>query len=222
MALRPISIDIECVATGRGHDDRSIATIAVVDESGRLVLQLVVQPHLPIVSYLTPLTGLTAERLRGGIPEAEAVARVQALLAPNVLLVGQNPQSDASWLRLQQGVHYHSMLDLADVFAQFNPKYQNTSRYSLHHVMRVVLGVETQGEHHTAEQDALLSMQLYREYVGPANQSRLADAKKKLLYARNTGTNIAKNLGYVCDGVCMAAFRPDICRCGQPTKSSSE
>jgi hypothetical protein len=59
------SIDVECVATGTGHNARAIAQIGLVDANGRCVLNLFVKPPAgsTVVSYLTPLTGITAEML---------------------------------------------------------------------------------------------------------------------------------------------------------------
>jgi hypothetical protein len=59
------SIDVECVATGPGHNARAIAQIGLVDANGRCVLNLFVKPPAgsTVASYLTPLTGITAEML---------------------------------------------------------------------------------------------------------------------------------------------------------------
>lgn len=57
------SIDVECVATGTQHNARSIAQVALVDEWGRPVFNVLIQQEKPVVSYLTPLTGLTKEML---------------------------------------------------------------------------------------------------------------------------------------------------------------
>lgn len=70
-------IDVECVATGTTHNDRSVAQFALVvcntlealchhaattimatqDESERTVLNVYVKPEDPVVSYLTPISG---------------------------------------------------------------------------------------------------------------------------------------------------------------------
>jgi len=60
------SIDVECVATGRQHHDRAIAQIGMVDCFGRMLLNVLVKPEVPVKSYLTPLTGLTAEKVGAG------------------------------------------------------------------------------------------------------------------------------------------------------------
>jgi len=64
------SIDVECVATGTGHNARAIAQIGLVDANGRCVLNLFVKPPAgsTVASYLTPLTGITAEMLTQCVP----------------------------------------------------------------------------------------------------------------------------------------------------------
>ena len=53
------SIDVVFVATGYRHCDRDVARIAIVNAMCEVVYQSFVKPKLDIVSYLTPLTGIT-------------------------------------------------------------------------------------------------------------------------------------------------------------------
>lgn len=63
------SIDVECVATGIQHNSRSIAQVALVDEWSRPVYTAYIKQEVPVVSYLTKLTGLTKEILdQHGLP----------------------------------------------------------------------------------------------------------------------------------------------------------
>lgn len=63
------SIDVECVATAVQHNARSIAQVALVDEWSRPVFSVYVKQDIPVVSYITELTGLTKEILDDhGIP----------------------------------------------------------------------------------------------------------------------------------------------------------
>lgn len=63
------SIDVECVATGVQHNSRSVAQVALVDEWCRPVFNAFIKQDKPVVSYLTPLTGLTQETLdKYGMP----------------------------------------------------------------------------------------------------------------------------------------------------------
>ncbi|CAF1079874.1 unnamed protein product [Didymodactylos carnosus] len=50
---------------------------------------------------------------------------VHALLSPKVILVGQNPHCEAEWLQLKQGVHYAKLINLAEMFKAYNPRYSN-------------------------------------------------------------------------------------------------
>ena len=51
------SVDVECVATAKTHNARAVAQISLVDQYERIMLNIYVKPELPVVSYLTPLTG---------------------------------------------------------------------------------------------------------------------------------------------------------------------
>lgn len=51
------------MASGPKHNDRTVAQIAVVDSEERVVLNVFVKPNVPVMSYLTALTGITAELL---------------------------------------------------------------------------------------------------------------------------------------------------------------
>lgn len=57
------SIDVECVATGIQHNARSVAQVALVDEWSRPVFNVLIQQEKPVLSYLTPLTGLNKESI---------------------------------------------------------------------------------------------------------------------------------------------------------------
>eukprot|EP01043_Picozoa_sp_COSAG02_P028601 COSAG02_NODE_1742_length_11105_cov_11.079956_5_plen_332_part_00 len=91
-------IDVECVATGTTHHDRSISQIALVDLADTVICDLYVIPEKPVVSYLTPLTGCN-EKLLGerGTSLEQALETLRVNLArlkdetgSLVTLVGQN------------------------------------------------------------------------------------------------------------------------------------
>jgi hypothetical protein len=63
------SIDVECVASGTTHNARSIAQVALVDEWSRPIFNVFIKQDLPVVSYITELTGLSKEILdQYGLP----------------------------------------------------------------------------------------------------------------------------------------------------------
>ena len=130
---RYIALDVECVATGRRHDDRDVCLVAVVNENEEVILKRKVKPDKPIVSYLTPLTGVKRGDLDDGNKLSDVLAEVKALLGPDVILVGQGAKSDIKWLQLEQGKDYNSVVDLGQMFKTYNSRYGNYSYYSLSH-----------------------------------------------------------------------------------------
>lgn len=72
------SIDVECIATGTHHNARAVAQVALVDEWARPICNIFIKPDVPIVSYLTPLTGITKEMIdKYGSPIADALVALR-------------------------------------------------------------------------------------------------------------------------------------------------
>ena len=134
-----VSVDVECVATGKRHDERTPCLVAVVEKNERVLLEKKVKPVEPVVSYLTPLTGLCAGDLDDGDSLENVIAEVKALLGPDVVLVGQGVKSDVEWLQLREGVDYQRTVELAELFKTYNPRYRNYSYFSLSHEANTLL-----------------------------------------------------------------------------------
>ena len=124
------SIDVECVATGYGHagTQRIPSRIAMVDGEGATIIDEVVRHDAKtadsIVSYLTPLTGLTREGCEAddNMTIEEVSALIRERLPKDAILVGQSIEHDIEWLGLVKGVDYSDYVDLADIFRQRIPK----------------------------------------------------------------------------------------------------
>ena len=124
------SIDVECVATGYGHGtaQRIPGRIAMVDGNGDMVLDELVRHDAEtaqrIVSYITPLTGLTREACEADSSKTieEISELIRTTLPKDAVLVGQSIDHDIEWLGLQKGVDYRDFVDLADIFANRIPK----------------------------------------------------------------------------------------------------
>lgn len=57
----------------------------------QVILDILVKPDKPVVSYLTALTGLTKEAIDSkGVSLADAVVQVKSCLPTSAILVGQN------------------------------------------------------------------------------------------------------------------------------------
>ena len=127
------SVDVECVATSRRHDERSVALVAVVDKDEKVLLKAKVKQDNPVFSYLTPLTGLRPGDLDNGEQLDDVIRQVKALFGPDVVLVGQGIPSDIKWLKLEEKRDFKSSVDLGKLFKTYNPRYDNYSYFSLSH-----------------------------------------------------------------------------------------
>lgn len=206
------SVDVECVATGPGHNDRALAHVAVVDQYGQCVLNVYIKPKVPVVSYLPALTGLSEKDLSAGVSEEEALAAFRATIPPSAVLVGQNILKDVEWLHLVEGQDFASMLDLAGLFAAKNPRFAGLTFFSLAHEAKALLCMDQKEQHHPAI-DAYLSIKLYQLYtILEKNPIELERAKKVLLDLPVDSAFNRKNPVY--DGVCMGNKRE--CKCGSP------
>ena len=113
--------------------DRSPCYVVVMDKDERVLLKKTIKVDKPIVSYLTPLTGIGPADLRASESYEQVVREVKALLGRDAVLVGQSVKSDVQWMKLEQGKDYASTVELADLFRAYNPRYGNHSSFSLAH-----------------------------------------------------------------------------------------
>ncbi len=205
------ALDVECVATGKTHNDRAVAQIGLVDAYGRCVLNVYVKPKKEVVSYLTPLTGLTAALIdERGVPLEEAIRVLRSRLPSTAALVGTNIGQDAKWLGLTAPGDCALLVDLAALFRAWDG-----SRYvyfSQDHCAKVWLGaVRPPNVAHDAVGDAAVSMALLGCYM------RMPDSAKAECHARALATPrdpsfAVKHPSF--EGVCQGNRR--LCTCGAP------
>lgn len=207
------SIDVECVATATHHNARSIAQIALVDQYLRPIFNAYIKQDLPVISYMTQLTGLTKEILdTHGLPLSEALIMLRAALPPNAILVGQNILKDVQWLQLAEGVDYHSLIDLAGLFRVWNPMRAEYTSFSQDHCAKVWIGVMNR-MHHNAIEDAAISMSLFNAYtMVQYDPMRLYQLQLATITAPRTPG--FSSMYPVVDGCCMGNRKK--CSCGAP------
>jgi len=209
------SIDVECVASGIQHTDRVVAQISLVRGDGEVLLNIYVKPTMPVVSYITPLTGLTAELIEEkGIELETALTELRRHLPREATLVGQGIDNDVRWLGLVQGEDFAGMIDLATVWCTWNHTYNSWSVFSQEHLAKVLLGEDYAGTAHNAVDDAVKAVKLFRihQQLAELGEHALEDARTRLL---TTPVSPAFKKRYpVFEGVCMGDRRT--CRCGAP------
>merc|ERR1712061_313384 len=147
------SLDVECVAVGKTHEksDREPCSLALVDGFGRTLMHTLIKPTRPVVSYLTPFTGVRRGDLEGdrAISLARAVNELKQHLPSRSVLVGQNPEGDAEWMCLSRGQDFQGFVDLSEVFRN-----SRGMVFSLRHEALVLLGKDAPKGFHDPSWDA--------------------------------------------------------------------
>lgn len=250
------SIDVECVAIGCGHQsrDRLPARVALVDGHGDCLLDCVISiskqqtddcsedveeqnnvntAHKKVVSYLTPLTGLTREmchETHGAVTFHQAVAQVKELLPEDAVLVGQSIAHDVQWLGLERGRDFRELFDICTMFRQAIPGPMKSSsksnlnsnngvdgndeqapvqfqsrfiNFSLRHTCLNLLQIDIQNGMHDPVVDAKYSIELFQKYR-MVEPTMLRCLRDSLHRAPPTPS--FASLNPVIDGVCMNKF----------------
>ncbi|CAF1079235.1 unnamed protein product [Adineta steineri] len=120
---RVLSIDVECVATSHTHEDRSACSVAIVDDKCQIIYTSLIKPTEKVVSDLYPLTGLHMEDLEQAPTLEEVLQKIHPLFDATTIIVGQRPQGDIKWLKLQKDVHYSQIIDLSEWFKAYNIRF---------------------------------------------------------------------------------------------------
>ena len=151
---RVFGLDLECVAVGmgRGHHHRHPGRVALVDERGDTLLDELVRHDVDsgegvrVVSYLTPLTGLTKEQCESSTSKSldEISDMVKDYLKAaggggpgGAILIGQSVHHDIEWLELKRGVDFFSHVNIEAIFRQRVPR---NVRYAANVIRREVEG----------------------------------------------------------------------------------
>ena len=114
------SVDVECVAIGKTHltSDLYPAKFSLVDETGKLMCASLIKPDKPIVSYLTPVSGLRASDFSDASNCLDLTSAIELLkqhLPKEAILVGQNICHDIEWMRLTKGTDFQDSVDISEV-----------------------------------------------------------------------------------------------------------
>lgn len=215
------SLDVECVAIGKTHrkEDRYPAKFALVDETGKSICTCLIKPAKPVVSYLTPLTGLRASNFSARDTDlSSAIELLKQHLPKEAILVGQNIGHDIEWMQLTKGTDFRDSVDLAEVFKGWNSKYNHVAYHSLLHEAQHVLRINTidASKEHDPTFDATLSVQLWNKVK--EDPSKLPQYQQMLIRNRPS-QSVVKRLDWRYEGVCLSKFNRSKCICGMPTDS---
>lgn len=210
--MKYFAIDVECAATGKAHDARTPIAVSMVDQQLKVIVDEIIQPSVPIVNYLTPLTGISEGHMAVAKCFSDVVQIIREHLPRDSIIVGQGVGRDLAWLGLTQGVDYNSIVDLSDEIKYYNPRYGNYSVFSLKHAVSCVLNQDIQENNHSCQEDAIASMKFFNKW------SQLTDNQKTGFKIKMGNTRPAPSFpklnNYQYQGICLAGFMPKFCICG--------
>ncbi|ETN37019.1 uncharacterized protein HMPREF1541_08007 [Cyphellophora europaea CBS 101466] len=93
------ALDCEMVMTD--DDKYSLARISVVDWHGKVIMDELVLPDLPIKNYFTQFSGITEEKLKGVTTRLSDIQKsLSELFGPSVVLIGHSLESDFNALKM--------------------------------------------------------------------------------------------------------------------------
>tara|TARA_Y100001970_G_scaffold293773_1_gene443080 strand:+ start:2709 stop:3815 length:1107 start_codon:yes stop_codon:yes gene_type:complete len=211
-----ISLNVEYIANGFGHNDRFPCWIIMTDYSGNILYNKKINPNLSrnvfdIVSTLEPITGITMEILESeGISYNEAMISLKDILDKDVVFIGHNVDVDILRLGLEQGIDYKNYIDIVTEFRTIK-KYGSSIKnkyFTLNQEKSVLLNINEESSN--LLDDAKITMTLFKNWIKPG-ETKKARAKKKLIESKFI-TTINKD-NFIIDGVCCSPYRKDKCIC---------
>jgi hypothetical protein len=210
-----VALNVDYAATGPGHLDRAVCRVTLAT-AGAPIHDLVVRvPSMrdPMTAY----TGLVAADFDA--PDAVdldvAAERTRAELErrTDVLLVGQGLARAARALKLESGAHYLVGFDLIDELRTWNRRFGHWNYYALPKICHVA-GAATP---RNSLDRALAMLAVYEHLVGaPFVLTGARQRLQQLQYARGFPAAVSAKPEPP-EGVCVWAYREDLCTCGQPT-----
>jgi len=206
-----LSVVVECVATGRTHNDRAVAHVALVDEELNVALNIYIKPDEDVVSYLQIITQLDKETIdKYGFEADEAMRIIREAIPPDCCLVGHNVARHIGRLGLKKGVHYRDSLDLKECWRVWNKNFSDYTKFSLNHESSVLLNLRSSGH---VPNDAILQMRVLQLYMAERQNPEQLHTRRKKLMATPVERAIHKRYPMI-EGVCLGLRKN--CQCGSP------
>lgn len=184
-----------------------MAHIVAIDQNEVIVFDSYVKPDIPVVSYLTPLTGVESHHLESAPSLSQATQALKQILPKNSIIIGQSIQKDMDWVGLKVPQDVAATFDVATLFRvrTFPPNETRPYRYySLRHVAKHLMGDSIQEDEHNPVIDAIYAMRIFHRFRHVhENRSHLRSIRQSL---RNTPKteSFAQRHRYI-DGVALSA-----------------
>ncbi|KIZ03702.1 Small RNA degrading nuclease 1 [Monoraphidium neglectum] len=133
-AAAPLLLGLDCEMCATSKSSNALLSLAVVDQSGAVLLRELVKPEGKVVDLRTAITGITKDDLTGVTARrSDAAARLAAMLGPDTILVGHSLSADLAALKLD----HQPVIDTALLYSY---KGLSQATPSLVHLAQQLLG----------------------------------------------------------------------------------
>lgn len=155
----PVLVAIDCEMVETENDKHALARVSIVDESGRVLLDILIRPPGLVVDYRTHLTGLTRNHLQEGKSLNQALDAVSSALASagcradNMVLVGHAIDRDLRAL----GISCDLVIDTSCIFSYSD---RPRVKLTLQELARRLLDAEVKTNPHDSIDNARTTMKL--------------------------------------------------------------
>lgn len=164
-----ISMDCEMLITEKGKE---IGRISLLDHNSNILLDEYVQPLGKVVDYMTKYSGLTKEKVEGGINFDELQEKVLSFVGKNTYILGHALENDLQYLKIK-----HSLLiDTSHIF-----KTHENKRLRLKHLLLKKLEKEVQNGEHSSVEDSKSCLDLLKYKIAEYKTLKDSFIAKKYL-----------------------------------------
>ena len=154
-ALAVCAVDCEMCETSAGSE---LTRGSVVSPTHGVLLDTLVKPLLPVISYNTAFSGITKELLAGVTTTIHDVhSALRGLISADTILVGHSLDNDLNALKL----HHARVIDTAALFPQLKglPMKQSLKRLA-EEVLHISIRADESATGHDSVEDAYIALEL--------------------------------------------------------------
>jgi DNA polymerase III subunit epsilon len=160
---------LDTETTGVGKSDQ-ICQIGIIDKQGKVVIDTLVQPTIPIAAGASAVNGITNAMVKDAPPFMDIYATLSALLAGSVL-IAYNMDFDWRMLKQSVGVYKLPMFKVKKQdcamkqYAQYRGEWNGKYRSYRYHRLTDALAYEklTIAAAHTAVGDVAMTLELLKK-----------------------------------------------------------
>ncbi|KAI9719208.1 MAG: hypothetical protein M1828_006301 [Chrysothrix sp. TS-e1954] len=179
-SVKVLALDCEMCTTSDGGP--SLTRVSVLSVSGKVLLDELVKPKLPIIDYLTAYSGITEAKLSGVTTTlADVQGRLLDLLTDSTILVGHSLVSDLNALKL---THPH-IIDTSMIYPHpRGPPFKSSLKFLAQRYLKREIQTQVGKGGHDPTQDALAALDLVRQKCERGPEWGTSEANGESIFKR--------------------------------------